>query len=40
MINIEKFNMEEIMKLASQLTMQGIDYNIVIGNTQINIEIK
>jgi hypothetical protein len=32
--------MEEIMKLASQLTMQGIDYNIVIGNTQINIEIK
>ena len=32
--------MEEIMKLASQLSMQGIDYNIVIGNTQINIEIK
>jgi hypothetical protein len=32
--------MEEIMKLASQLTMQGIDYDIVIGNAQINIEIK
>ena len=40
MINIEKFNMEEIMKLACQLAIQGIDYEIIVGIKQINIEIK
>lgn len=32
--------MEEIMKLACQLMMQGIEYNIVIGINEINLELK
>ena len=32
--------MEEIMKIACQLSMQGIEYEIIIGIKQINIEIK
>lgn len=31
--------MEEIIKLACQLMMQGIEYKIVIGINTINIEI-
>lgn len=32
--------MEEIMKLACQLMIQGVEYQIVIGEKEINIEIK
>ena len=32
--------MEEVLKLACQLSMQGVEYEIIVGIKQINIEIK
>jgi len=32
--------MEEILKIACQLTMEDVEYEIVIGENEINIEIK
>ena len=32
--------MEEILAIASSLTVEGIEYEIFIGENEINIEIK
>ncbi len=32
--------MEEVLKLTSLLTLEGVDYEIIIGENNISIEIK